>query len=97
MVHYQEFVILFLQTLLLGFIFESRLRYACQFWGQTENTKSRCPYLLQKCALSLLFSKGFKSSIFDLVKVLNVIFVHQHLNLPADIRNSLSFDSSINN
>ena len=62
--------------------------------------------ILQKYALRILsFSpprtpsaplfKTFKIlTIFDLVKTLNILFVHQHLNLnlPPDLCNSITFD-----
>ena len=87
-------------------IFDSHLRYACQLWAQSETVNTRRVLILQKYALRILsFSpprtpsapifKTFKIlTIFDLVKTLNILFVHQHLNLnlPPDLCNSITFD-----
>ena len=87
-------------------IFSSHLSYGCQLWGQTETHHSRRAFILQKCAIRLIsFSPPRSSStpifkklqiltIFDLVKLLNVLFVHQHINskLPPDLCDTFSFD-----
>ena len=87
-------------------IFSSHMRYGCQLWGQNENTTTRRVLILQKCALRIIsFShplspsaplfNGFKIlTIFDLVKLLNVLLVHQYLNLnlPSDIHSTLVFE-----
>lgn len=86
-------------------IFNSHLRYACQLWGQYDSTYSHRILILQKCALRLisfseprppsspLFVRFGVLQIFDLVKVLNIIFVHQFLNskLPTDLHNTFNF------
>ena len=72
----------------------------------SETVNTRRVLILQKYALRILsFSpprtpsapifKTFKIlTIFDLVKTLNILFVHQHLNLnlPPDLCNSITFD-----
>jgi hypothetical protein len=81
------------------------LSYACQLWGQYDSKFSHRVLVLQKYALRLisfsnprspsspLFARLKILQIFDLVKVLNVLFVHQFLNakLPTDLRNTFSF------
>jgi hypothetical protein len=86
-------------------IFNSHLSYACQLWGQYDSKFSHRVLVLQKYALRLisfsnprspsspLFARLKILQIFDLVKVLNVLFVYQFLNakLPTDLRNTFSF------
>ena len=86
-------------------LFSSHMRYACQLWGQVENTNTRRILVLQKCALRLMsFSHPCTPSsplfryfeiltIFDLVKLLNILLVHQYLNslLPSDLCSTLVF------
>ena len=87
-------------------LFSSHMRYACQLWGQIENTTTRRVLVLQKCALRLmsfshprtrsrpLFRHFEILTIFDLVKLLNVLLVHQYLNsnLPSDLHDTLVFE-----
>lgn len=88
-------------------IFNSHMSYACQLWGLTDTNVTHRVLTLQKAAVRLITFKGPYSSsstifanlqilnVFDLVKVLNILFVHQHLNfaLPSDILESFNFDS----
>ena len=81
------------------------MRYACQLWGQVENANTRRVLVLQKCALRLMSSSHPRTpsrplfryfeilTIFDLVKLLNILLVHQHLNslLPSDLCSTLVF------
>ena len=87
-------------------LFNSHLSYGCQLWGQTENQYSRRAFILQKFAIRLIsFSLPRSSSapifkrlqvltIFDLVKLLNIRFVHQYINskLPSDLYDTFSFE-----
>ena len=82
------------------------MRYACQLWAQSETVSTRRVLILQKCALRVisfspprspsapLFKRFEILTIFDLVKTLNIIFVHQHLNfqLPPDLCNTIHFN-----
>ena len=86
-------------------IFSSYLLYACQVWGTRDSTITHRILTLQKSALRLLTFREPRSpsapifaelgilKFFDLVKVLNICFVHNFLNsnLPTDTLNSLSF------
>jgi hypothetical protein len=86
-------------------IFNSHLRYACELWGQCDSIHTHRALVLQKHALRVISFSRFRSAsspifsslkilkIFDLVKVLNVLFVHQYLNskLPTDLHNTFSF------
>ena len=86
-------------------IFNSHMLYACQLWGQWNSVHSRRILSLQKYALRLisfantrdssspLFSKFGILKIFDLVKVLNVLFIRKFLNyeLPLDLYNTFNF------
>ena len=86
-------------------IFASHMRYACQIYGLRDSTITHRILTLQKTALRLLtFSEPQSPSsplfsnleilkFFDLVEVLNICFVHQHLNssLPVDNLESLIF------
>ncbi|MEM6831004.1 MAG: reverse transcriptase family protein [Bacteroidota bacterium] len=85
--------------------FGSHLRYACQLWGLNPNIISRRALILQKCAIRLisfspprspsapLFSRLKILNVFDLVKLFNILFVHQYLNseLPSDLYSTFSF------
>ena len=87
-------------------IFNSHMRYVCQLWGQSETVSTRRVLILQKCALRIisfspprspsapLFKRFEILTIFDLVKTLNILFVHQHLNfqLPPDLCNTIHFN-----
>ena len=75
-------------------------------FGVKTKTTIRCVYNLQKCAVRLISFSFFRSSsapifkylqvipIFNLVKLLNIILMNQHLNsiLPQDLCNTLSFN-----
>lgn len=87
-------------------IFSSHLSYACQVWGTRDTTVAHRILTLQKAALRLItFSEPRSPSLpifaelgilkfFDLVKVLNIQFIHKFLNsnLPSDTLTSLKFD-----
>jgi len=84
-------------------IFHSHLKYGCQVWGQ--NSKSDRIFLLQKAALRIISFANFyspSSPLFahskilklpDIVKSLNILLVHQCLNLcaPIDLYSLFSF------
>ena len=86
-------------------LFASHTRYACQIWGLRDTTNTHRILTLQKSALRLITFREPRSpsnpifaelgllKFFDLVKVLNILFVHQHLNsnLPTDLLQTLSF------
>ena len=86
-------------------IFASHMRYACQVWGLRDNSVTHRILTLQKSALRLItFSKPRSPSspifselrilkFFDLVEVMNILSVYQHLNskLPADLLVTLNF------
>jgi hypothetical protein len=86
-------------------IFASHMRYACQVWGLRDTSVTHRILTLQKLALRLItFSKPRSPSspifselgilnFFDLVEVMNILSVHQHLNskLPTDLLLSFSF------
>ena len=87
-------------------IFASHIRYASQLWGLYDNAITHRILTLQKTALRLItFSHPRSPSspifgelkllkFFDLVEVLNILLVHQYLNLnlPSDSLSTLSFD-----
>ena len=87
-------------------IFMSHARYACQIWGLSDNSVTHRIQTLQNTALRLMtFSPPRTSAtnlyanyklfkIFDLVKLMNILYVHKFLNqnLPTDILNSLSIN-----
>ena len=87
-------------------IFGSHIRYASQIWGLYDNTVTHRILTLQKTAVRLItfsnprspsspiFSELKLLKIFDLVEVLNILLVHQHLNqnLPSDTLATLNFD-----
>ena len=79
-------------------LFSSHMRYACQLWGQVENTNTHRVLVLQKVLYSyhVLFHPCIPSSplfryfeiltIFDLVKPLNVLLVIINNSLlPSDL------------
>ena len=86
-------------------IFASHMRYGCQIWGLCDNTNSHRILTLQKAALRLItfsaprtpsnpiFSNLGILKFFDIVEVLNILFVHQYLNqnLPSDLLKMLKF------
>ena len=86
-------------------IFASHMRYGCQIWGLCDNTNSHRILTLQKAALRLItfsaprtpsnpiFSNLGILKFFDIVEVLNILFVHQYLNqnLPSDLLKTLKF------
>ena len=79
-------------------LFASHIRYACQVWGLRDTANTHRILTLQKSALRLITFSDPRSpsnpiftelgilKFFDLVEVLNILFVHQHLNanLPVD-------------
>ena len=87
-------------------IFASHIRYACQIWGLCDNFITHQIFTLQKAALRFItFSEPRTPSnpifcnlqmlnFFDLVEVLNILLVHQHLNLdlPSDTLQTLKFE-----
>ena len=87
-------------------IFMSHARYACQIWGLRDNSVTHRILTLQNTALRLMTFSNPRSSatalyanhgilkIFDLVKLMNILYVHKFLNqnLPTDILNTLSID-----
>ena len=90
-------------------IFSSHMRYSCQIWGLCDNTNSHCILTLRKAALRLITFSGPRTpsnpifsnlgilKYFDIVEVLNILFVHQHLNqnLPSDLLKTSSPKSVI--
>ena len=86
-------------------LFSSHMRYACQIWGLRDNTTCHRILTLQKSALRLMTLNAPRSpsnpifsnlgilKVFDLVEVLNILFVHQYFNrgLPNDLIDTLSF------
>ena len=74
-------------------IFSSHMHYACQIWGLRDNSTCHRILTLQKFALRLMtfnapiFSNLGILKFFELVEVLNILFVHQHSNqgLPKTI------------
>ena len=89
-------------------IFSSHMRYACQVWGLRDSTATHRILTLQKSAIRLMtFSEPRSASLplfatlgilkfFDLVKVLNIQFIHQYLNgnLPRDTLNTFNFEKT---
>lgn len=84
-------------------LFFSHLNYSCQIWGQNSNHNVKRMFILQKRCLRLISFSDFNapsSSIFahlnllkisDLVKLRNVILVHQILNSKCPHRVSTIF------
>ena len=89
-------------------IFSSHMRYACQVWGLCDNVACHRILTLQKCALRLITFNAPRSpsnpifsnlgilKFFDLVEVLNILFVHQHSNrdLPEYLLNTLNLSKT---
>ena len=86
-------------------IFASHIRYTCQIWGLRDNFITHRIFTLQKAALRLItFSeprtpsnpifRNLQLKFFDLVEVLNIRLLHQHLNLdlPSDTLQTLKFE-----
>jgi len=85
-------------------LFNSHLQYGCQLWG-LSNIASKPIFILQKRALRLMTFSNFHQpssplfsdlkilKICDLVKSLNICFIHKFLNnkLPSDLLNSFVF------
>ena len=83
-------------------IFSSHMRYACQIWGLRDCTVTHRILTLQKAAVKLMTFNHPRSpsapifanleilKFFDLVKVLNIEFLHKFLNskLPFDTLNT---------
>ena len=81
------------------------MRYACQVWGLCDNVACHRILTLQKCALRLItfssprtpsnpiFSDLGILKLFNLVEVLNILFVHQlfNVNLPEDLLDTFDF------
>jgi len=87
-------------------IFMSHIRYACQIWGLCDNSVTHRILTLQNSALRLITFNGPRTSatplyaelgilkFFDLVKTLNIPYVHKYLNgnLPSDSLETLEFN-----
>ena len=86
-------------------LFSSHMRYNCQAFGLANNYISNRIYVLQKAAVRIMTFSPFRAhssplfarlkilKIFDLVKVLNILFVHQVLNdnVPDEVRSYFQF------
>ena len=86
-------------------IFSSHMRYACQVWGLCDNVACHRILTLQKCALRLITFSAPRSpsnpifsdlgilKFFNLVEVLNILFVHQLFNfdLPEGLMDTFDF------
>jgi len=86
-------------------LFNSHLRYSCQSWALCDTSISHRILTLQKTAVRLMTFSEFHApssplffelkilKVFDLVEVLNILFIHQYLNsvLPVDTTNTFSF------
>ena len=76
-------------------LFSSHMRYNCQVWGLANNYITKRILILQKAAVRIITFSPFRAhsaplfarlkilKIFDLVKVLNILFVHKVLNKDA--------------
>ena len=87
-------------------LFSSHISYACQSWAQNTNLNSSRVFKLQKAALRLLTFSEFQTpsqplfyqlkilKISDLVKLRNLILIHEILNAfsPADISNTFNLN-----
>ena len=83
-------------------LFSSHMRYACQIWGLRDNTTCHRILTLQKSALRLMTFNAPRSpsnpifsnlgilKVFDLVEVLNILFVPKYF-LPNDLIDTVSF------
>ena len=88
-------------------IFSSHVTYGCQLWGLNDNTTTHRILLLQKAALRIMSFSSFRTpsrplffkfnilTIFDHVKLLNILFLFQHLKfeLPPEIINTLQINN----
>ena len=86
-------------------IFVSHLRYASQIWALCDNSVTHRILTLQNTALRLITFNGPRTSatplyaelgllkFFDIVKLMNILYVHQYLNgnLPLDTLDTLKF------
>ena len=84
------------------------MRYACQIWGLCDNSITHRILTLQNTALRLITFNAPRTSatplfaqlrilkFFDLVKLLNILYVHQYFNgsLPLDTLNTLKFSKT---
>ena len=85
-------------------LFQSHMSYCCQVWGQHKKTSTSRVPTLQKTALIIITFSDFRSpsspiflslkvlSLFDYVKLLNVILVHQIKNESLPIPVMKTFD-----
>ena len=90
-------------------IFGSHIRYASQVWGLRDNSVTHRILTLQNTAMRLMTFNGPRTSptplyaelgilkVFDLVKLMNILYVHRYLSsdLPTDTLETLDF-SKIN-
>ena len=90
-------------------IFSSHMRYACQVWGLCDNVACHRILTLQKCALRLITFSAPRSpsnpifsdlgilKFFNLVEVLNILFVHQLFNvdLPEGLMDTFDLAKSV--
>ena len=81
------------------------MRYNCQVWGLANNYITKRILILQKAAVRIITFSPFRAhsaplfselkilTIFDLVKILNVLFVHKVLNkdVPDEVHNYFKF------
>ena len=86
-------------------LFSSHMRYNCQAWGISNNYITNRILILQKAALRIMTFSQFRAhsaplfsrlnilTIFDLVKMQNVLFFHRVLNykVPDGVRNYFQF------
>ena len=92
-------------------IFSSHISYACQTWGLCDNTTTHRIQVLQNTAIRLMTFQDPRTSvshlyselkilkIFDLVKTLNIMFIHRYLNrhLPSDCLSTFEFSKITHN
>ena len=85
--------------------FSSHMRYNCQVWGLANNYITNRIFILQKAAIRIISFSQFRAhsaplfanlkilTIFDLVKVLNILFVHDVLNkiVPDEVLECFKF------
>ena len=84
-------------------LFSSHMRYGCQVWGQKNTYITNRIFLLQKCAIRVitsslpltpskqLFGNLKILTVFDLVKLLNVLFVYETFNFNVPVHISTAF------
>ena len=86
-------------------LFSSHMRYNCQAFGLANNYLSNRIFILQKAAVRIMTFSPFRThssplfarlkilTIFDLVKTLNVLFIHRVLNnnVPYEVRDNFKF------